>query len=316
VKIAAVFPGQGSQCVGMGVDAAAHHPAAREAFTRASRVLGYDLLELVRDGPEEQLRETHYSQPAIFVTNVALFEACAASERLDVVVSAGHSFAEFCSLTISGALSFEDGVQVVDERGRAMQMAASRAAGGMTAILGFDAERLRPIVERVREETGKCLQLANFNSPTQIVISGDLDAVRIASDALLEAGAKRIVPLNVSGAWHCELMRPAVERFAAAVRAMPIVMPRFDVISNVDGEPYRSVERIRENLVRSITDEVRWHETAQRMLSYELDLVVEFGAGGVLTPLLRRMGITKALTVSDPDGIAMLGKMIEEEVRA
>lgn len=295
-RVAAIFPGQGSQSVGMGVDAVEHSRAAREIFERADRVLGYDLLELVRDGPDERLRETQYSQPAIFTTNVALFAAC----DIPVVASAGHSFAEFCSLVVAGSMDFEEALHVVDERARAMQDAAQRTAGGMSAVLGLEADAVRPVVERVREHGGTVLQLANFNSPTQIVISGDLAAVRNAGDELLAAGAKRVVPLNVSGAWHSELMRPAVERFARAVEAVEVRMPAFDVVSNVDGKPYRDVATIKRALVQSLTDEVRWHETAEALLAYDLDLVIEFGASPVLTALMRRMSnAPKAMGVAD-----------------
>lgn len=313
MRLAAVFPGQGSQSIGMGTDIVASDPAARDIFARAARVLGYDLLALVREGPEERLRETRYSQPAIFVTNVALFEAC----RPQVIVTAGHSFAEFCSLTIAGSISFEDALHVVDERARSMQDAAERAAGGMSAILGLDTERVRPIVDRVRAQTGARVQLANFNSPTQIVISGDLDGVRIAGDLLLESGAKRVVPLNVSGAWHSELMAPAVGRFSKAVEAAHFSVPRFDVISNVDGKPYREIGHIKANLIRSITDEVRWHETVLCMLTYDLDLVVEFGSGAILTPMMRRMGnAPRTHVVSDASGAKTLADLMEDEVRA
>jgi [acyl-carrier-protein] S-malonyltransferase len=314
-RIAAIFPGQGSQAVGMGVEVAARVPAARDIFERAQRVLGYDLLALVRDGSEEQLRETEFSQPAIFTTNLALFAAC--EPDLDVVVSAGHSFAEFCSLTIAGALSFEDALHVVDERAKAMQEAARAAPGGMAAILGLEAERVRPVVERVQREHDACLQLANFNSPTQIVISGDLGAVQAAGDALLEAGAKRVVPLNVSGAWHSDLMRPAVARFAKAIEAAHFSLPRFDVVSNVDGKPYRDVESIKGNLVRSITDEVRWHETAECVLRSAPDLVVEFGASPVLTSLMRRLpNAPRTLGVSDLQGIASLRGAIDDKAES
>ncbi|HEY9085741.1 MAG TPA: ACP S-malonyltransferase [Candidatus Tyrphobacter sp.] len=314
-RVAAIFPGQGSQSVGMGVDVAACVPAAREIFERAQRVLGYDLLALVREGPEERLRETEFSQPAIFTTNVALFAAC--EPDLHVVVSAGHSFAEFCSLTVARALSFEDALRVVDERAKAMQEAARAAAGGMAAILGLEAEHVRPVIERLRRERGTCLQLANFNSPTQIVISGDLASVQAAGDALLEAGAKRVVPLNVSGAWHSELMRPAVERFAAAVDAAHFSLPIVDVVSNVDGIAYRDVESIKRNLVRSITDEVRWHETAERVLSYDPELVVEFGASPVLTSLMRRLpGVPRILGVSDMQGVASLRAALDERLES
>lgn len=312
-RVGAVFPGQGSQSVGMGVDVVEHSASAREIFEQARGVLGYDLLELVRSGPEERLRETQYSQPAIFTTNVALFAAC----DVPIVVSAGHSFAEFCSLVVADAMRFEDALHVVDERARAMHDAAQRTAGGMSAVLGLEAHAVRPVVDGVRERTGAVLQLANFNSPTQIVISGDLAAVREAGDELLEAGAKRVVPLNVSGAWHSELMRPAVERFARAVEAVDVTLPRFDVVSNVDGKPYRDVASIKRALVRSLTDEVRWHETAEALVGYDLDLVVEFGASPVLTALMRRMpDAPTAMGVSDMEGVRAVREALAVEARA
>lgn len=313
MKIGVLFPGQGSQSVGMGVDVAARSPQARELFERASNVLGYDMLELQREGPEEKLRETQYSQPAIFATNVALYVAAGAALR--PVVTAGHSFGEFCSLVASRSLEFADALRIVDERGKAMQAAAGRARGGMTAVLGLEPARVREIAAESRAKTGGRVQLANFNSPTQIVISGDLDAVTAASEAMLEGGAKRVVALNVSGAWHSELMDPAVERFAAAVGAGSFRIPEFDVVSNVDAEVYRDVETIKRNLVRSIVQEVRWHDTAQRVVSYGLDLVVEFGASGVLGPLMRRMsGAPKVMVVSDSAGVEKLRDAIEAKV--
>jgi [acyl-carrier-protein] S-malonyltransferase len=305
MRVAALFPGQGSQVVGMGVDVAAKSPAARDIFARASEILGYDVLELQRNGPEEKLRETQFSQPAIFTTNVALYYAV--GELLRPVASAGHSFGEFCSLTISNALSFDEALRIVDERGKAMQYAAEQAPGGMSAVLGMDAERIREVVERVKAQTGERVQLANFNSPAQIVISGDLAAVQAAGDALLEAGAKRVVPLNVSGAWHSRLMDPAVPRFEAAVNAGHFGVPEFDVISNVDAQPYRDVDRIKRNLVRSITDEVRWHDAALKMLTYDLELVVEFGASPVLAPMFKRLpNAPQVMNVTDFAGIEKL----------
>ena len=313
-KVAVVFPGQGSQVVGMGVDVARRSEAARNIFDRAAKVLGYDLLELQRTGPEEKLRETQFSQPAIFTTNVALYYAV--GETIQPIVSAGHSFGEFCSLTIADALSFEEALRIVDERGKAMQYAAEKAPGGMSAVLGMEAGRIREIVEGVKSQTGARVELANFNSPSQIVISGDLAAVRTAGDALLENGAKRVVPLNVSGAWHSELMEPAVEHFSGAVNAGHFRMPKFDIVSNVDAEPYRDIEQIKRNLVRSITSEVRWHDTAQRLLSYEPDLVVEFGASPVLGPLMKRLaGNLPVMNVSDFAGVEkLLSRLRHREV--
>lgn len=305
MRVAAIFPGQGSQLVGMGVDVAKHSSAARDIFSRANQILGYDLLELQRSGPEEKLRETEFSQPAIFTTNVALYYAV--GETLSPVASAGHSFGEFCSLTIADSLSFDEALKIVNERGKAMQYAAEQAPGGMSAVLGMDAEKIREVVERIKAQTGKRVQLANFNSPAQIVISGDLSAVQAAGDALLEAGAKRVVPLNVSGAWHSQLMEPAVPRFEAAVNAGNFREPQFDVVSNVDAQPYRDVEQIKHNLVRSITDEVRWHDCALKLLSYDLELVVEFGASPVLAPMFKRLpNAPQVMNVTDYGGIEKL----------
>jgi [acyl-carrier-protein] S-malonyltransferase len=309
-RIGVVFPGQGSQVVGMGADVAAHSKTARACFEQASSLLGYDLAALVGDGPEEMLRETLHSQPAIFTTNVALYQAV--GSVLSPVVTAGHSFAEFCSLVVARSLGFEDGLRIVDARAKAMQAAAQRARGAMAAVLGLEAERVHEIVDATRKRVAQRVQLANLNSPTQIVISGDLAAVEAASDAMIDAGAKRVVPLNVSGAWHSELMEPAIDSFRSAVESGSFLLPVFDVVSNVDAQPYRDVDTIKKNLVRSIVQEVRWHETAERLLSYGLDLVVEFGASPVLSPLMRRMGrATRTMTVSDYAGIEKLREAIE-----
>lgn len=314
-RVGIVFPGQGSQQLGMGVDVATQSPAAKALFDRAADILGYDLLALQQDGPEEKLRETQYSQPAIFATNVAL--SVAVGDMLQPVVGAGHSFGEFCSLVCAQSLTFDEALRIVDERGKAMQFAAEQAAGGMSAVLGLDADTIRRVVDETRASSGQRVQLANFNSPSQIVISGDLDAVRAAGDAMLAAGAKRVVALNVSGAWHSALMEPAIERFTAAVEHGAFAVPAFDVVSNVDAQPYRDTATIKTNLVRSITHEVRWHETAERLLSYNLDLVVEFGASGVLGPLMKRMpNAPEVVVVSDFGGVHKLQTILRDTVNA
>ncbi|MGR4065357.1 MAG: ACP S-malonyltransferase [Vulcanimicrobiaceae bacterium] len=310
-RLAAIFPGQGSQSVGMGVDAAERSSEARRLFDVAAGILGYDLLALQKDGPDERLRETQFSQPAIFVTNVALFAALGEPGK-HLIASAGHSFGEFCSLVAADAIGFEDALRVVNERAKAMQYAAELAPGGMTAVLGLDEPSIRAVVAPLAGKSGARLQLANFNSPTQIVISGDLAAVVEAGDALLAAGAKRVVPLNVSGAWHSALMEPAVRRFREAVDAATFRIPRFDVISNVDARPYRDVATIRANLVKSITHEVLWHDTAARLLEDRPDVVVEFGAGAVLGPLMKRMpGAPQVVHAGDYAGVRKLAALLE-----
>ena len=317
MRVGVVFPGQGSQCVGMGCDVAARSVAARTLFDRAAIVLGYDLLALQANGPDEKLRETEYSQPAIFTTNLALYAAV--GDALTPVVTSGHSFAELCSLVIARSVAFEEALRIVSERGQAMQEAAQLERGGMSAILGLDAAQVREVIAGVRARDGGRVALANFNSPTQIVISGDLDAVISAGQAMLAAGAKRVVPLNVSGAWHSELMAPALERLTAAVKASRFSLPAFDVIANVDGRPYGDVAKIESNLIRSVVDEVRWHDTAETMLTYDLDAVVEFGASGVLSALFRRMAASSprkeqfpsASIVSDYADVEKLRRSLE-----
>jgi len=305
MRVGVVFPGQGSQALSMGIDVARTYPAAAECYAAAKTLLGYDLMALCEHGPEERLRETRYAQPAIFVTNVAI--ARAAGDALDPTVAAGHSFGEYCALTLAGSLTFEDALGLVNQRGLAMQRAATQTQGAMAAVLGLDTDALRDVVARATAQGAGRVQLANFNAPGQIVISGDAAAVRVAGELAIEAGAKRVVPLNVSGAWHSALMNSARVEFAPYVMAAPVQLPRFTVISNVDAKPYTDVEQIKTNLIGSVTDEVRWHDAAVAMVAMELDLIVEFGASAVLAPMFKRVpGAPKAITVSDAAGVERL----------
>jgi [acyl-carrier-protein] S-malonyltransferase len=309
MRIAVVFPGQGSQTSGMGCDVAKAYPAAAALYREAKAILGYDLLGLCEAGDVDKLRETRYSQPAIFVTNLAL--AAAVGDVLAPVVSAAHSFAEYCSLTLAGSLKFEAALALVNQRGLAMHRAAIQSRGAMSAVLGLDDALLRKAVATVIERGSGRVQLANFNQPGQVVISGDEAAVRMAGELALEAGAKRVIPLNVSGAWHSALMEPAQVEFAKHIAAAPIVMPRFTVISNVDAQPYTSVEQIKANLIRSVTDEVRWHDAAIAMIAVGIELIVEFGASPVLAPMMKRVeGAPKAIHVGDVAGVEKLRAML------
>jgi [acyl-carrier-protein] S-malonyltransferase len=305
MRVGVVFPGQGSQVVGMGADVASAYPAAAALFRVAKSILGYDLLALCSEGPEDKLRETRYSQPAIFVTNLAL--ATAVGNVLAPVVSAGHSFGEYCSLTMAGALTFETALALVNQRGLAMHRAAGLARGAMAAVLGLDDEKLQTAVDAAIAQGAGRVQLANFNQPGQVVISGDEAAVRVAGDLSLEAGAKRVIALNVAGAWHSALMEPAREEFAKHIHNAPVMLPSFTVISNVDALPYTSIEQIKANLIRSVTDEVRWHEAAIAMIACGIDIIVEFGASPVLAPMMKRVaGAPKAIHVGDAAGIEKL----------
>jgi [acyl-carrier-protein] S-malonyltransferase len=222
-------------------------------------------------------------------------------------VSAAHSFAEYCSLTLAGSLTFEAALALVNQRGLAMHRAASLSRGAMAAVLGLDDALLRNAVAAAIERGAGRVQLANFNQPGQVVISGDEGAVRVAGELALEAGAKRVIPLNVSGAWHSALMEPAQAEFAKHIAGATVRMPRFTVISNVDAQPYTSIEQIKTNLIRSVTDEVRWHDAAIAMIAAGIDLIVEFGASPVLAPMMKRVaGAPKAIHVGDVAGVEKL----------
>lgn len=304
-----IFPGQGSQTIGMGTELAANFAQSRACFDRASSVLGYDLLERVNTSSADELKETRLSQPAIFTANVAIYRAVE-TLGLQPIVSAGHSFGEYCSLTISGAIDFDQAVHVVNERGQAMGEAADVAPGLMAAIIGLDEAGVAESCRRAREATGLRVDLGNLNTLTQIVVSGDAEAVEAACEIAKEMGAKRVRILNVSGAWHSSLMEPAMPRFARAVSAAQLRMPEFAVISNVIAKPYSSVEQIRECLLASLCAHVRWHETALALAAVKPDVVIECGASEVLAPMIKRLptiGTTPVLHVCDMATLADVG---------
>ena len=292
----------------MGVDVARTFPAARECFDRASAVVGFDVLRLCETGSEDELRETRVSQPAIFTTNVAIYRAVE-SLGYQPLVSAGHSFGEYCSLTIAGAIAFDRAVDLVNRRGLAMGEAADLAPGAMAAIIGFSQAQVEDVCRKARAQTHQRVDLANLNAPAQIVVSGDRAAVEQACDVARSDGAKRVVVLNVSGAWHSELMEPAMRSFASSVEAAPIGPPRFSVVSNVDVAVYESVEQIRRCLIASLCSRVRWHETALVLAAMSPDIIVECGATRVLAPMMARLpGVDAArvVHVADAAGIAKL----------
>lgn len=298
----------------MGVDVARQFPASRDCFERASAAVGYDMLALVSNGSDDQLRETRVSQPAIFTANLAIYRAVE-SLGFTPVVSAGHSFGEYCSLTIAGSLTFDDAVRLVNERGLAMGAAADLAAGSMAAIIGFDREKVEAVCAQARAASGARVDVANLNAPLQIVVSGDVAGVNAACELAKTAGAKRVVVLNVSGAWHSALMEPAVARFASHVEAAQFSVPVFDVISNVDVAPYRSIDDIRRCLVASLCSRVRWHETAVALAAKNPDFIIECGASPVLTPMMKRLTgavAERILHVGDAAGVAAFSAAAEK----
>lgn len=289
--IACLFPGQGAQAVGMGRALVERSPAARSIFDRANAVLGFDLAELCFNGPPERLDETDISQPALYVASLAALEVLRAESPtvLDGCgCAAGLSLGEYTALAFAGALDFEDGLRVVRERGLAMQAAAESVAGGMVSILGWERARVESLCDEVRQP-GEVLQVANLLCPGNIVISGSKDACQRAAAAATEAGAMKAIPLKVAGAFHTDLMRPAVERLAKALAAVPLRSPRIPVVSNVDAQPHSDPEEIRQLLVSQVVSVVRWEDSVRWMIAGGCDSFYEIGPGRVLAGLLKRI---------------------------
>lgn len=286
-----LFPGQGAQTVGMGAALAANLPASRQLFERASDVLGYDLLQLCTEGPEEKLNSTVFSQPALFVASLAALEQLkheAPDAVSDCAVTAGLSLGEYTALVFADALTFDAGLRVVAERGRAMQAAADAAPSGMVSLLGLEREKIEELCDQARD--GEVLQVANLLCPGNIVVSGSkASCARVA--ALAEAaGAMKVIRLAVAGAFHTSLMQPAVDRLAAALAAVELRKPRIPVLSNVDAQPHDDPQEIRQLLVRQVVSPVLWEDTMRRMLAdYGVEKCYEIGPGRVLAGLLKRI---------------------------
>jgi [acyl-carrier-protein] S-malonyltransferase len=282
---AALFPGQGSQHVGMGLELAEAYPAAREVFERADEALGFALSRTCWEGPEEELRATENAQPAILVHAYAAWSVVEGVLARRVRFGAGHSLGEFTAYTAAGSLRFEDAVRLVRRRGELM--AASRA-GTMSAVVGLEPAVVEELCVRVGG-TGGVVVAANYNSPQQIVISGEVAAVERAGELAKQAGAKRVQPLPVSGAFHSPLMADAEAGLREALEAVEFQDPEFPVVSNVTAEPVFDAETARNTLVRQLTAPVRWTEGVQRMAREGVGDFVELGPGKVLTGLLRRI---------------------------
>lgn len=289
-KIAFLFPGQGAQAVGMGVEVTQAIPAAKDLFDRANGVLGYDLLELCANGPAEKLNSTVVSQPALFVAGLAAVEKLRSEDPAAVEAcegAAGLSLGEYTALVFAGAMSFEEGLRVVKARGEAMQASADANPSSMASILGLSVEQLEAVVN----ESSKVgyVRIANFLCPGNLVISGTKEAVADACQRATDAGAMQTVPLAVAGAFHTDLMKPADEKLAAVLEGIEIKPPRIPVISNVDAKPHTDPAEIRDILVKQVLHQVRWEESMRQLIADGFDKFYELGPGRVLASLLRRV---------------------------
>lgn len=294
-----VFPGQGSQSIGMLADLGAAVPDVRATFDEASAVLGADLWQLAQQGPESQLNDTRWTQPVLLTAGVAVFRAWRARGGALPTAMAGHSLGEYAALVCAGTLALADGVRLVAERGRLMQEAVPAGAGAMAAILGLDDEAVRAAC--VAAAQGGVVEAVNFNAPGQVVIAGDSAAVERAIAACKDAGAKRAVALPVSVPSHCALMKPAAAQLAERLRAIDLHMPTVPVLNNVDVTVAKSVDAVRDALVRQLYSPVRWVETVAKLAGDGVQVVVECGPGKVLTGLNKRIAKdAECLCVQDP----------------
>jgi len=299
-KIAFLFPGQGSQSVGMGRALADAYPIARQTFEEADEALGFALSKVIFEGPDDALKLTENTQPAILTVSVAAWRVLA-EQGVHPSLAAGHSLGEWSAHVAAGTLEFVDAVRAVKARGRAMQLAVPAGEGAMAAVLALDRAQVVEACAEAAAETGKVVAAANFNSPSQTVISGALAAVEKATELAKAKGARRALMLPVSAPFHCSLMQPAQEELARVLAALTLKAPRFPVAANVDGKLISTAGESGNALTRQVTGAVRWVDCVQALVGAGAEAFVEVGPGKVLCGLLKQIdGRQKYWNVEDP----------------
>lgn len=308
-KIAVVFPGQGSQALGMLADLATTYPIVEETFSEASSVLGYDLWQLVQQGPAEELNKTWQTQPALLAASVAIWRVWQQQKGTEPVFMAGHSLGEYSALVCAGVLDFKQAIALVELRGKLMQEAVPEGTGAMSAIIGLDNEAIAKACEESAQ--GQVVSPVNFNSPGQVVIAGNKEAVERAGAACKAAGAKRALPLPVSVPSHCVLMKPAADKMAVALENVTFSAPQYPVVNNVDVKVETSPDAIRSALVRQLYNPVRWTESVEFIAEQSVEHLVEMGPGKVLSGLTKR--IVDTLTAAAVNDSVSLAAALEQE---
>ena len=290
-RTACVFPGQGSQTVGMLKELAAEFPIVTETFAQASSVLGYDLWALVQEDTEGKLNQTEITQPALLAASVAIWRVIE-SKNLDVDYLAGHSLGEYSALVCAGVIRFEDAIKLVEARGQFMQSAVPAGSGAMYAIIGLGDAEIEEACQQTAIATGDVVAPVNYNSPGQVVIAGEAKAVEQAAAACKDAGAKRALPLAVSVPSHCELMRPAADQLAEMLESIQFNVPVIDVVNNVYVAVEKDPEAIKSALIRQLYCPVQWTKSIEYLASNGVEQVLEIGPGKVLTGLVKRINKT------------------------
>lgn len=306
-KTAFVFPGQGAQAVGMGADALEQHAGAAARFRQADEVLGYKLSELILRGPEEELKITYHTQPALLTTSCAYLEALRDS-GLQADFVAGHSLGEYSALVCAGVMTFEDAVRTVRLRGEYMEQAVPAGLGSMAAVLGAEREALAELCKQVSAQVG-IVEMANVNCPGQIVVSGSVQGVQAIVEQGKEIGAKRVIPLEVSGPFHSSLMQPAADQLKEVLADTAMRDAEIPVVANVTARPITTADNIRQLLVEQVVSPVLWEDSVSWLIAQGVDTFVEIGSGSVLSGLIRK--IDRSVTVYTVNSMEALGKTVE-----
>jgi [acyl-carrier-protein] S-malonyltransferase len=311
-KIAFVFPGQGSQAVGMGKDLAEKHSEVMDYFRRADETLNTPLRKLIFEGPKEELTITYNTQPALLTTSIAILDYFQKS-GITADYVAGHSLGEYTALVAAGTFTFEEGVFAVRKRGEFMESAVPNGEGSMAAVLGLDRNRLSVVTNEV-SESGHPVSLANLNCPGQIVISGSRKGVEIAGVKAKEAGAKRALPLDVSGPFHSSLMKPAADQLREVLDGINMKDAAIQVVVNVTAEPISSASKIKEKLIEQLYSPVLWEDSVLKMIDLGVDTFIEIGPGKVLSGLIKKIDKTvTTYSVSDEESAQAVISALKEE---